>query len=193
MQAKPTTRIPPTPLNPVDIWHTEHVYFGRLLELLRREVEVFETGSRPNYELMLDVISYLREYSDRFHHPREDVAFARLARHCPEMGPVLGRLRQEHRVIANAGEKLFQLLSEVLDDAIVPRTEIEAAAATYLVYYRSHMAAEESQVLARAEDMLTPEDWDAVNAAVPPGDDPLFGESPAKHYRDLRRQFALAG
>jgi hypothetical protein len=29
------TRIRPTPLNPVDIWHAEHVYFRRLLELLK--------------------------------------------------------------------------------------------------------------------------------------------------------------
>ena len=185
------TRSPPTPLNPVDIWHTEHVYFQRLLELLRREVDVFETGARPNYELMLDVLSYMREYSDRFHHPREDVAFARLGRHCPELAPTLARLRQEHRVIAHAGEKLFQLLQAVLDDSIIPRTDVEAAAATYLVYYRNHIAAEESEVLARAEDALTQDDWDAVNAAVPPGDDPVFGTAPARHYRDLRRHFAL--
>ena len=185
------TALAPTPLNPVGIWHTEHVYFRRLLDLLHRQVQIFETGQRPNYELMLHVITYLREYSDHYHHPREDVAFARLGRHYPELAPVLSRLRQEHRVIANAGEKLLQLLSDVLEDAMVPRTDIEAAAATYLAYYRSHIATEESEVLARAEDSLTLEDWDAVNAAVPPGDDPLFGETPGQHYRELRRHFAL--
>ena len=43
--------------------------------LLRRELDAFHSGERPNYELMLDIISYLREYSDEMHHPREDVAF----------------------------------------------------------------------------------------------------------------------
>lgn len=186
-----TTRTRPTPLNPVDIWHTEHMYFSRLLNLLQRQVEIFETGQHPNYELMLDIITYLRAYSDRFHHPREDVAFERLAVHCPELAPVLARLRQEHRVIANAGERLLGGLAAILDDAIVPRAEVEAAAATYLVYYRSHIATEEHDVLARAEDMLTPEDWDAVNAAVPLEPDPLFGSGPEEHYRDLRRQIAL--
>jgi hemerythrin-like domain-containing protein len=180
-----------TTLNPVDIWHTEHVYFSRLLELLRHEVEVFETGRRPRYELMLDVISYLREYSDRFHHPREDVAFARLARHRPELELVLARLRQEHRVIATAGEKLFGLLSAALDDTMVSRADVEAAAATYLVYYRGHIASEENDVLAHAARCLTEEDWEAVNAAVPPGADPVFGDIPGKHYHDLRRQMAL--
>jgi hemerythrin-like domain-containing protein len=161
------TRIRPTPLNPVDIWHAEHVYFRRLLELLHRQVEVFEAGQRPNYQLMLDILTYLRGYSDRFHHPREDVAFALLAQRCPDMGPVLAALHQEHRVIANAGEKLMALLSAILDDSVVPRAEVEAAAATYLVYYRSHMATEEREMLPRAAKLLGDADWAAVAAAVP--------------------------
>ena len=179
-------------VNPINVWHTEHAYFTRLLDLLHRQVEVFETGRRPNYELMLDVISYLRNYSDRFHHPREEVAFARLAQHCPEMEPTLARLRLEHRVIANAGEKLFAQLTAILDDAaVIARSDVEAAAATYLVYYGNHIAREEKDVLAQAGRYLTPEDWEAVNAAVPAGPDPLFGDEPDKHYRDLRRQIAL--
>jgi hemerythrin-like domain-containing protein len=185
------TRVRPTPLNPVDIWHTEHMYFARLLNLLQREVEVFESGERPNYELMLDILTYLRTYSDRFHHPREDVAFERLGQRCPDLEVVLARLRQEHRVIANAGERLLGNLTAILEDTIVPRPEVEAAAATYLVYYRHHIATEEQDVLTRAEDVLTPEDWDAVTAAVPLEPDPLFGGSPEDHYRDLRRHIAL--
>ena len=185
------TRIRPTPANPIEVWHVEHAYFKRLLDLLHRQVEVFETGQRPNYELMLDIISYLRSYSDRFHHPREDVAFARLELHRPDLKPVLARLRQEHRVIANTGEKLLEQLTAILDDAILPRSEVEAVAATYLVYYGNHIAREESEVLAHAARALTQEDWDAVNAAVPGGPDPLFGEDPAQHYRDLRRQIAI--
>ena len=185
------TRPRPTPLNPVDLWHNEHMYFARLLNLLQRQVDAFETGQRPNYELMIDIITYLRSYSDRFHHPREDVAFARLAQHCPDLELTLARLRQEHRVIANAGEQLLGGLTAILDDAVLPRSEVEAAAATYLVYYRHHIATEEKDVLARAEDALTDEDWDAVNAAVPLEPDPLFGTGPEEHYRDLRRQIAL--
>ena len=79
----------------VAAWHEEHVYFNQLLSLLRKQVDVFHRGEQPNYELMQDIITYLREYSDRFHHPREDVAFARLAEHCPELDLVLARLRKE--------------------------------------------------------------------------------------------------
>ena len=176
---------------PVASWRADHDYFRTLLKLLQRETDLLHSGERPNYELMLDVITYLRSYSDRFHHPREDVAFALLAKHCPDMELALARLRQEHRVIAIAGERLLGGLTAILDDALVPRTEIEAAAATYLVYYRHHIATEEHDVLTRAEDTLTSEDWDMVNAAVQAEPDPLFGTNPEEHYRELRRHIAL--
>jgi hemerythrin-like domain-containing protein len=140
---------------------------------------------------MLDILSYLREFSDRIHHPREDVAFACLARRSPDMELPLARLQQEHRVIAHAGETLRAQLAAVLDGAIVPRAEVEAVAATYLVYYQSHIAKEEAEVLTRAAAMLRSEDWDAVRDAVPHAEDPLFGPRPDRRFQELRRQIAL--
>lgn len=178
-------------MDPVKAWHDEHAYFRRLLALLQQQVDVFHGGERPNYELMLDIVSYLREYSDRVHHPREDVAFARLAQKVPDLALPLERLKQEHRVIANAGEALKELLAEILDDAVIPRADVEMAAATYLVYYDNHIAKEEMDVIARAARALGPEDWAAVKGAVPAVKDPLFGEAPEERYRKLRRQIAL--
>ena len=142
-------------VDPIAAWHAEHVYFAQLLDLLHKQVDAFHTGKRPNYELMLDIISYLQGYADQFHHPREDVAFARLAKHRPDLELVLARLGQEHRVIAHTGEVLVELLNEILGGAIVSRTEVEVAAATYLVYYGNHIAKEEEDILGQAAEALT--------------------------------------
>lgn len=177
--------------DPIAAWREEHVYFGQLLGLLRRELDVVHAGGRPNYPLIQDVIGYLREYADEFHHPREDEAFARLARSCPDMALTLARLQQEHRVIADAGEKLVGLVDAVLGDEIVPRSDLETALCTYLVYYGNHIAKEEEDVLTRAAGALTPDDWVAVKAAAPAASDPVFGRKPEERYRELRRQIAL--
>jgi hemerythrin-like domain-containing protein len=176
--------------NPIDVWHAEHVYFRRLLDLLHKQVDAFHTGKRPNYELMVDIVSYLRDYGDQIHHPREDVLFARLAKRRPDIKLVLARFDQEHRVIAHAGETLFKLLNEILGGAIVQRTEVEGAAATYLVYYGNHIAKEEEDFVSRAAQFLTPEDWEAVRSALPAGHDPLFGDRLEARYQELRRQIA---
>ncbi|MGQ0509810.1 MAG: hemerythrin domain-containing protein [Betaproteobacteria bacterium] len=178
-------------MDPIQAWQTEHRYFRQLLALLEKEVDRFHRDSTPNYELMLDIISYLREYSDQFHHPREDAAFARLARSCPDLELVLARLDQEHRVIAHAGEALRQLVQAVVAGAVMPRVEVEMAAATYLVYYGNHIGKEDEDILGRAAAVLTPEDWEAVRVSVAPVSDPLFGNAPAERFRELRRRIAL--
>jgi len=174
--------------NPIAAWQEEHANFSRLLDLLEREVSAFSGGDRPNYDLMSDVVHYLRGFSDQVHHPREDVAFARLAAHDPDMGIVVNRLLQEHRVIAVAGTALAHEIDNAMGDVVASREALEAAAATYLVYYRNHLNVEDSRILPRAALVLKPEDWAAVVLAIPGTPDPLFGDSVQGRFRELRRQ-----
>ena len=151
---------------PVEMWHAEHARFQRLLAELQRHVDLFHSGERPDYERMIGIVDALHEAGEGTHHPREDVAFERLALRCPDLVLPLARLKQEHRVITNAGEALRQLLSEALDGAVLPRAKIEVAAAMYLIYYGNHIAHEEEDILHRAAESLTAEDWQAVRDAV---------------------------
>ena len=178
-------------MEPVAHWHAEHANVRRLLDILQKQLDTFHEGGQPNYELMLDIVTYLHHFSDRFHHPREDLAFARLARHDPKMRIALNRLRQEHRVIAAAGEDLRRDLTEVIAGTLVARASVEAAAAVFLVYYRHHIAFEDQEVLPRAAELLTAEDWAAVAAVVPHGTDPLFGKRGGEGYRELRHHIAV--
>jgi hemerythrin-like domain-containing protein len=163
MSPKPADRT--RAATPVELWRTEHARFQRLLDELQRQMDRFHSGERPDYERMLEIIEVLREAGDRSHHPREDVAFERLAQRCPDLALPLARLQQEHRVIARAGDALRDLLSEALDGAVLPRAALEVAAATYLVYYGNHIAHEEEDILGRAAQALTAEDWEAVRSA----------------------------
>jgi hemerythrin-like domain-containing protein len=154
-------------VDPIAAWHADHVRFARLLDVLEQEVARFHAGESPDYDRMHDIVQWLREYSDTAHHPREDVAFERMAAHDPTLRLQINRLLQEHRVIAHAGQALLELLDGAAGGATLPRTDIEAAADTYLVYYRNHMATEEREMLPRAAKLLGDADWAAVAAAVP--------------------------
>jgi hemerythrin-like domain-containing protein len=177
--------------DPWEAWHAEHVYFGRLLDLLQAEVELSRGGRAPNHGLMLDVVEYLHVYGERYHHAREDVLFARLAQRRPRLGPAVERLRHEHIAIARVGETLLGYLNEAVDGFREPREEIEALAGTLLLFYRGHLQAEESQIIPLAADTLGAQDWEAAAEAVPSGFDPLFGARPRERYRELLRQVTL--
>ena len=172
-------------------WREEHVYFGRLLDLLESEIALFAAGERPNYALMLEIIDYLREYADRYHHPREDTAFAILERRLPHLGPQLARLRQQHRVIARAGATLAGYLEDTVDGGTLARSEVEAAAATYVLYYRHHIATEESEAVWRAAATMTAAEWQAVADSATVIFDPLFGATPNERYHEILHHLGL--
>ena len=157
------------------VWHAEHVDYSRLLDVLEEQVAAFHAGRSPNYSLMLDVVSYLRHFPDRFHHPREDAAFARLVELDPRLQLPINRLLQEHRVIAAAGEELLKRLTEVVGGASIAR---------------EHVATEEREILPRAAKMLTRDDWRIVANAVSSTPDPLFGDAFEERYHELREQIA---
>jgi len=156
--------------NPIVEWHADHVRFVRLLDMLEKEVALFHSGEQPNYELMRDIVLWLRHYADGVHHPREDLAFERMVQRDPDLRIPVNRLLQEHRIIAYAGESLLERLENAANGGFAPRAELEAAAATFLAYYRSHMATEEGMILPRAAELLRDADWAAVAAVVPKED-----------------------
>ncbi len=172
----------------VAAWHADHAAFSRLLDLLDAEVIAFHTGAEPNYPLMFEILHYLHQYVDCSHHPREDVAFARLAQREPTLTLQVARRLQEHRVIAAAGERLVTLLNGIMNgEDLIARAEVERAAATYLVYYRYHLRAEEELVIPQAVARLTPEDWSDVAAAGTTVADPLAARVIDPRYSELRR------
>jgi len=177
--------------DPIAVWHADHLRFARLLDLLDRELLRFHKGEQPDYALLLDIVHYLRHYPDRYHHPREDVAFARLVEHDPAMSLPVARRLQEHRVIAAAGDELLEVLQGVVEGALIERSALERTAATYMVYYRYHLETEEHYVMPRAGQLLTTEDWVAVAGAAPAGADPLFGDAADARYGELRRRIAF--
>lgn len=173
-------------------WKAEHVDFLRLLDLLELQISLFHEGATPSYDLMLDIVYYLTHFADKFHHPREDVAIGKLSERDPSVRSLIRRVLGEHKVIASAGKQLVEQLEAVLNGALLTRESVDVAAATYITYYRHHMAREEQDLFPMVDKVLRPADWESVAAAIPPEDDPLFGKEVKERYRVLHKQIELA-
>ena len=86
--------------NPITAWRADHANFARLLNFVERQLLAFHLGELLDYPLLLAILYYLRDYPDRVHHPREDVAFARLV----ERDPTLQLLYDSLESLAASGK-----------------------------------------------------------------------------------------
>ena len=57
----------------IEVLRQEHRNIEKLLQVLEQELSVFDRGDRPEYEVIVRVFDYFREYPDSCHHPKEDM------------------------------------------------------------------------------------------------------------------------
>ncbi len=174
----------------VSLWKNEHQAFAALLALLEQQLEQFHRAAAPDYEIMLDIVEYMVDYADRFHHPKEDLAFARIAERQPTAADSVRQLAREHSAILASGRELAREIEAVVGGAIVARKVVEELGQRYLDAFRRHMYAEEQGLFVAAVECLSDEDWNSIERASERGDDPLFGERPEQRYAALRSQLS---
>lgn len=169
-------------------WRQDHRNFGKLLDFLERQLDLFHAGDRPNYELMRDVLRYMTQYSDLFHHRREDLIFDRLKQRNAAARQIIDALTHDHVVLRHTGEQLLSYFDGIVNgDVIVARETVEAGGRAYIDTLREHIALEETKVF-EAAAALPDRDWHAIASAMPDRDDPLFGKTVQAHYDALCRQ-----
>ena len=147
-------------------WHTEHVNFAKLLNILEAELDLFHKGDSPNYELMLDIMFYMTHYPDILHHPREDLAFAKIKAREKSAGPTVDELSEQHAQLRKIGEELVSGLGDIVDGSIAPRESVETPGRAYVASFRRHMRTEETKILPMAAKLLRDNDWSEIKAAI---------------------------
>lgn len=168
-------------------WHKEHVNFAKLLACLEAQLDHFHDGGAPHYDLMLDIMFYMTHYPDALHHPKEDMALARMRAHEPEMAAIADELDRQHEDLRRMGAELVVRLSDLVNDGIATRESVELPARDYIATFREHMSFEERRVLPAAARLLCDNDWAAIDVALRHVDDPLFGRNPEPRYAALER------
>lgn len=175
----------------IELWEIEHRNFAKLLDVLETQLAIFHEGSEPDYDLMLDIMDYMISYTDRVHHPKEDLVFARIAERAPAVRGTIEQLARQHREIAESGKDLHRRLESLLGGAILSRQSIEEPARKYIDSLREHMDTEYRDVFPAVRKTLRADDWNAIDAEagafVP---DPLFGERLEQQYEAIHRAMA---
>ena len=118
----------------------EHRNIEKLLRVLERELEVFDRGDRPDYEVIRAVISYFEVYPEIYHHPQEDLVFAKLRTRDPAAAAKIGDLAYEHRKGAERLRRVAHAVDKVLADQELLRQDVDAIVRDFIDQERRHMA-----------------------------------------------------
>ena len=174
----------------IALWQAEHVNFAAVLDLLEDQLDLFHQGKNPDYEMMLDIMFYMTHYPDVLHHPREDLAFARILELDASSRPIVDDLAEQHVRLKDFGDVLVRSLESIVGGAITARDRVEVPGRAYIAEFRNHMLKEERTILPLAVKLLSEGDWAAIGAAIRHIDDPLFGPKGQQRYASLRQQIA---
>ena len=137
----------------------EHRNIEKLLQVLEQELSVFDHGDRPDYEVILAVIDYFRDYPDTCHHPKEDIIISRFKARDPVAAATIGDLESEHREGARRLRRVAEAVECVLSDQDLLRQTIHDIIRDFINGERQHMMSEEGVVFPAVVKALRPEDW----------------------------------
>ncbi len=156
------------------------------LQFLIQEIQ--NRGQTPDFPLLQSIISYVEQFPDKLHHPKEDqYLFPALRQRHPAAAAELDILEDEHE----RGTPLTARVAKCLSDYQADPGHFEAfanAVDDYANFHWAHMSREENVILPLAEKYLTPEDWVGINAAFKSNSDPLVGINTQREFRELFRR-----
>ncbi len=172
----------------VDVLREEHRNFSRVLEILSREITLFEKAAEPDYDLIEKIVEYLSKFPDTAHHPKEDLLYKKLCERDQKTANLMGDLASEHQKLYELTVRFSETIKNVLLDSEQPRADFISAAKEFIDFYRSHIMLEELRFFPAALRVLSSQDWKEIEAALADAEDPLFGDEIAPHFGELKSQ-----
>lgn len=165
----------------------EHQTLGAVVEVLQRLLhDIVLDHVAPDFRLLSAALSYVDEFPERWHHPREEqYVFTALRARSPQFDPLISELESEHVRSAHMMTRLHRALVHYQADAPEALPALRSEVDAYAAMLSEHMRKEE-RLLDDADAVLSAEDWAAMAAAFQCNDDPLFGPAPREAFRRLR-------
>lgn len=166
--------------------HTEHGHICRILDFLDTQIGLLEKGGNPEWDLMKDVMHYMTNFPDIYHHPKEDLVFKRLRERQAGAIPDIEDILLEHRELGEMGQKFRAAIAEVECGSVMSVADFSKMARNYVDVQRRHVELEERVLFPLAKKFLRPEDWTEVDEAIESQPDPMFGHMVKDEYKLIR-------
>jgi len=167
----------------------EHKHIASVMEIFSQQLKAVGSGELVDTHIMYETMDYMVCWPDRYHHPREDLVYSRVAEVDASAADNVDSLQREHDTLGVSGRKLLADIvrwreGEITGDSVVK------GGRDYIDAMYVHMNSEEDLVFPQIESILDIDDWrelaseDRLEAAP----DPVFGGRVDREFRNLARK-----
>jgi len=143
----------------IEILRREHRNIEKLLHVMEQELNVFDRGERPDYEVFGAIIEFFKNYPDSCHHPKEDIIYAKFKNRNPDRAASIADLEAEHREGAVRLRRVAQAIDAVLNDQELLRETVKRIVRDFIDNERKHIALEDGVIFPAILEALSPADW----------------------------------
>jgi hemerythrin-like domain-containing protein len=163
----------------IPLLRRDHVHFSLVLDMLDRQADALEQGTKSAVPLICLGLKYLRNYPRKVHHPKEDAIYAALRHHMVRGVDNLFNALEEHAELHQELAAVFAAANSLANkdgDAVGGFCQ---RLRHFTTRERRHIEMEEAHLYPAAVHMLTPEEWALIEASCSSEVDPAFGEEAA--------------
>ncbi len=164
----------------------DHRHLAVLLNVLKNKQIKLSEGEAINFIVVRDIVEYMQTYTERSHHPVEDIIYGYYLTH--KANNEINKLGAEHQVLIQASAALMGTLNLILSDIVVARDKLIADFADYVVLQEKHIEMEERDIFPLLAEHLTEQDWQIIELQCRDAliDDPLFLDREQQAFDELR-------
>ena len=171
--------------------HSGMVAIYRTLTAMLQDIE--QGKEKADFVLFHAMLEYLKSFMYQFHHPKEnDYLFPAIAKRSPQAAELVERLEAQHKQGAVLLKELDQALARYENEGDDAYPLFKDAFERYHDFEWRHMSMEENEIIPLAREMLSKEDWEAIDRVFTDHDDPLFGDERRDEFRHLYNRIAEA-
>lgn len=188
---KPTaatrTARPTPPL--IKTLRAEHRHIAGVMELLREQLDAIDAGQPVDSHVVYEIMDYMVTWPDRFHHPREDLIYGRVAELDASAADNVDSLQRDHDAMAQSGLEVLRHI-QLWREGEVSAEVLVASGRAYVDHLHQHMNNEESLVFPQIEGILSAGDWAELELddRLIPIPDPVFGKRVQREFRNMARK-----
>ncbi len=167
----------------------EHRHIAGIMQLFSAQLDAVAKGEMVDTQVIYEVMDYMVQWPDRFHHPREDLIYGRVAELDATAADNVDSLQRDHDEMAARGREVLEAIVGWRAGRVAG-SEVVEQGRRYVQRMYEHMRSEEELVFPQIERILGHDDWRELiqEDRLRPVRDPVFGPRIEREFRNLARK-----